>query len=223
LPFGEEIQAERGRTGIGGYGTDLGLRQKFTGKLRDSETTYDYFGARYYSGAQGRFTSVDPAFNWREHVVDPQQWNRYAYVRNNPLRFVDPNGFEIKYANVQLQTFFTFLAARSDAVRATLALYAGPSNPDLRISVADLGTDGADGELAGDFTPFPIRTFTMDDPPGSGNVPWFGKLSDAEVLEGRDNGTLLTSVSFEGGTLRLSTKLVSCPNGSRTNSRSHVC
>ena len=32
---------------------------EFTGKERDSETGLDYFGARYYSGAQGRFTSPD--------------------------------------------------------------------------------------------------------------------------------------------------------------------
>jgi RHS repeat-associated protein len=32
----------------------------FTGKERDAETGLDYFGARYFSGAQGRFTSQDP-------------------------------------------------------------------------------------------------------------------------------------------------------------------
>jgi hypothetical protein len=35
-------------------------RQVFTGKERDAETGLDFFGARYYSGAQGRFTSPDP-------------------------------------------------------------------------------------------------------------------------------------------------------------------
>jgi RHS repeat-associated protein len=34
--------------------------QKFTSKERDAETGLDYFGARYFSGAQGRFTSPDP-------------------------------------------------------------------------------------------------------------------------------------------------------------------
>ena len=49
----------------------------------------DYFGARYYSAAQGRFTTPD----WLElpnrvpyaDLSDPQTLNLYAYVRNSPL------------------------------------------------------------------------------------------------------------------------------------------
>jgi RHS repeat-associated protein len=67
------------------------IAQKFTSKERDAETGLDYFEARYYSGAQGRFTSPDPS---RESVdtTNPQSWNRYAYTYNNPLRYVDSNG-----------------------------------------------------------------------------------------------------------------------------------
>ncbi len=51
----------------------------------------DFFEARYFSGAQGRFTSPDvPLADQREK--DPQSWNLYAYVRNNPLRMIDPTG-----------------------------------------------------------------------------------------------------------------------------------
>ncbi len=64
---------------------------EFTGKERDAETGLDYFGARYFSGAQGRFTSPDP-HNEGAQLVDPQSWNMYAYVGNNPLRYVDPDG-----------------------------------------------------------------------------------------------------------------------------------
>jgi RHS repeat-associated protein len=63
----------------------------FTGKERDAETGLDYFDARYFSGAQGRFTSPDrPQLD--QHAEDPQSWNLYSYVRNNPLRFIDPTG-----------------------------------------------------------------------------------------------------------------------------------
>jgi RHS repeat-associated protein len=91
LPFGEEIAA-----GIGGrpscfpnvvYPTNPDtLAEKFTGKERDAETGLDYFEARYFSGAQGRFTSPDPVKVTPDRLRDPQQFNLYAYARNNPLR-----------------------------------------------------------------------------------------------------------------------------------------
>jgi RHS repeat-associated protein len=68
-----------------------------TGKERDAETGLDYFGARYLSSAQGRFTSPDAPFA-DQHPEDPQSWNMYAYARNNPLQFVDPDGKEIRLA-----------------------------------------------------------------------------------------------------------------------------
>jgi RHS repeat-associated protein len=62
LPFGEENvynAAGGSRTAANGYVAD-GVRQKFTGHERDSETGLDFMQARYYSSGQGRFTSVDP-------------------------------------------------------------------------------------------------------------------------------------------------------------------
>jgi RHS repeat-associated protein len=82
LPFGEEAATN---------GAD-NINQKFTGKERDQETGLDYFGARYYGSALGRFTSPDPLGG---KLVDPQTLNRYAYVRNNPLSLTDPTGLYI--------------------------------------------------------------------------------------------------------------------------------
>jgi RHS repeat-associated protein len=71
--------------------------QWFTGKERDAETGLDYFGARYFSGAQGRFTSPDsPSYANRKN---PQTWNLYAYALNNPVTFADADGHEIVCAN----------------------------------------------------------------------------------------------------------------------------
>jgi RHS repeat-associated protein len=67
------------------------LMNQFTSKERDVETGLDYFGARYYSGAQGRFTAPDPLLN-SGRPDRPQSWNRYSYVLNNPLRYTDPTG-----------------------------------------------------------------------------------------------------------------------------------
>jgi RHS repeat-associated protein len=61
LPFGEELGATIGSRTVGmGYSAADSTRQKFTQKERDSESGLDYFGERYYSSAQGRFTTVDP-------------------------------------------------------------------------------------------------------------------------------------------------------------------
>jgi len=108
LPFGEEIPAgENGRTGpcyesLGSANTaqypappDV-ADQKFTGKERDAETGLDFFGARYLSSAQGRWTTPD----WSviatpvpyAKLSNPQSLNLYTYVLNNPLGFADPDG-----------------------------------------------------------------------------------------------------------------------------------
>jgi RHS repeat-associated protein len=90
LPFGEEIPANTaGRNSQWGLTADVDT--KFTGQIRDNETGMDYFNARYLTGALGRFNSSDP-LNLGADATDPQTWNGYAYVRNNPLALVDPMG-----------------------------------------------------------------------------------------------------------------------------------
>jgi RHS repeat-associated protein len=71
---------------------------QFTSKERDAETGLDYFLARYYSGAQGRFMSPDPLMA-SGSTRDPQSWNRFTYGPNNPLRFIDPSGLAFYDAN----------------------------------------------------------------------------------------------------------------------------
>jgi RHS repeat-associated protein len=92
LPFGEELDAGiAGRTTQIGYTQPDSTRQRFTSKERDSESKLDFFGARYYASHHGRFTSVDPAMGSAVLSL-PQSWNRYAYVLNNPLNIIDPDG-----------------------------------------------------------------------------------------------------------------------------------
>jgi RHS repeat-associated protein len=69
------------------------VRSRYTGKERDAESGNDYFGARYYGSSMGRFLSPDEAnLSAIMHMDDPQSWNGYAYGRNNPLKYVDPDG-----------------------------------------------------------------------------------------------------------------------------------
>src|SRR5205809_177914 len=92
LPFGEQIPSSiGGRSSLSCYAAADTLRQKFTGKERDAESGLDYFEARYYGSNMGRFLSSDPD-NEGAIYKDPQTWNAYSYVRNNPINATDPHG-----------------------------------------------------------------------------------------------------------------------------------
>jgi RHS repeat-associated protein len=72
------------------------VRSRLTGKERDQETGLDYFGARYYGAALGRFTSPDwsakPEAVPYADLENPQTLNLYTYGHNNPLSQTDPDG-----------------------------------------------------------------------------------------------------------------------------------
>ncbi len=84
-PFGQEQSAPADNN-----------HYKFTGKERDSETGFDYFGARYYASGMGRWLSPDysdgPEAVPFADLNNPQSLNLYAYVQDNPLGTTDPDG-----------------------------------------------------------------------------------------------------------------------------------
>jgi RHS repeat-associated protein len=97
LPFGEEVgDGTGGRAQQLGYSAD-GVRQKFTGHERDTETGLDYMQARYYSPDMGRFASIDPLNMKADRLTDPQRIPLYVYTRNNPLKYIDPDGKDLKF------------------------------------------------------------------------------------------------------------------------------
>jgi RHS repeat-associated protein len=72
----------------------VNLKHKYTGQEEDAETGLYYYGARYYDPAIGRFISPDIIV---PDPGDPQDLNRYTYVGNNPLLYIDPTGhFKLK-------------------------------------------------------------------------------------------------------------------------------
>jgi len=77
-------------------GSDPGNHYLFTGKERDTETGLDYFGARYYDSAMGRFLTPDwadkPTAVPYANYGNPQSLNLYAYVQNKPTTVEDPDG-----------------------------------------------------------------------------------------------------------------------------------
>jgi RHS repeat-associated protein len=81
-PFGEQY-AIKGSAAL-----------SFTGEEGTADTVsdeYDFLARKLHS-KQGRWISPDPAGLGAVDTTNPQTWNRYAYVMNNPLANIDPLG-----------------------------------------------------------------------------------------------------------------------------------
>ncbi|MBI5358827.1 hypothetical protein HZB69_04350, partial [Candidatus Amesbacteria bacterium] len=114
--------------------------KKFTGYELDASGLY-YAGQRYYDGEVGRFVGVDPVprDTPTKFLSDPQQLNFYSYARNNPLRYIDPEGESIR----------DYLAGTFNAFVSDLGFGLG------RIDASNYGgrnkVDYASGQEAGDL------------------------------------------------------------------------
>ena len=67
--------------------------EKFTGYFRDASTGLDYADQRYHQPGVGRFLSPDP-YKASAGPEDPASWNRYAYVKGDPVNWNDPTGLD---------------------------------------------------------------------------------------------------------------------------------
>ena len=123
----------------------------FTGKEKDSETGFYYFGARYYDPSlSGLFISVDPMAD-KYPSISP-----YAYCAWNPVKLVDPNGEEniIYVVNLQgkdasvdvnkliseVNTRFEDLGLETRAMLAPDGEYFNPKYMDKTDSYAVIGS-----------------------------------------------------------------------------------
>jgi RHS repeat-associated protein len=83
-PFGEAYATVTGGTS----------NLDFTGLTQDTiSDEYDTVNREQHPN-QGRWISPDPAGLGATDVASPQSWNRYAYVKNNPLLLTDPTGLD---------------------------------------------------------------------------------------------------------------------------------
>jgi hypothetical protein len=112
-----------------------------------------YYGARYYSAEIGRFVQPDSML---PDIYDPQQLNRYAYVRNNPLKYVDPSGnFSLDFSYLRIFAFTNSGFYSTDQVSfARLALL-----------------ESADRYLANISNPYKVLT-------GAGDAAQYGDLGE---------------------------------------------
>ena len=103
---------------------------QITSKERDAETGLDFFLARYYSAAQGRFLSPDEFKGGPDYpftgaevelpgplpyadITNPQSINKYTYTYNNPLSYIDPDGHQVAFENARqaMQAFVLMMTA----------------------------------------------------------------------------------------------------------------
>ncbi len=124
---------------------DLGIgnNYKFTSKERDLETGCDYFGARYYCNSIGRWLTPDGKAS-SSKLFNPQTWNRYTYVLNDPVNKFDPDGFEEHHfwatlvSAVSLKIGFGFGYG--------FAGHLGPVHVDVHATFMAVGKIGTDGK-----------------------------------------------------------------------------
>jgi len=145
-PFGEEATA-----------TDQDQeRMKFTGHERDladpsgTGDDLDYMHARHCSFLTGKMLSADPSAA-SVAMNAPQSWNRYAYAFSNPLKFVDPTGAIVVFADQESQRVYAkyknSLNTQSQDYQNLLTLE--NSNITYRINVEDQG-QGNEGSVSYD-------------------------------------------------------------------------
>jgi len=91
LPFGEELGAVGMRASVPGYGGTDTTRQKYAGMETDEATGMAHTLWRKYDSYSGRWTSPDP-YGGSMMFADPQTFNRYTYVNNDPVNQTDPTG-----------------------------------------------------------------------------------------------------------------------------------
>ena len=90
-PFGDRMALDK-------YGNEidksaLKTNRGFTGHEHIDEFNFIHMNGRVYDPVIARFMSADPHI---QSPYDTQSFNRYTYVKNNPLKYTDPSGFFFK-------------------------------------------------------------------------------------------------------------------------------
>ena len=76
--------------------------RNFTGQKENMELGLIYYNARFYLPATARFLTPDSLI---PDPTKPQSYNRFSYVENNPLKYIDPSGHCTQYAEDNLEEY----------------------------------------------------------------------------------------------------------------------
>ncbi len=198
LPFGEELTTSN-RTAALGYGAYDNVMHKYAGKERDAESGLDWFEARYLSSAQGRFTSPDDPLA-DQSASDPQSWNLYSYVRNNPLVNVDPSGQDCITTSNQTDKSVSVTVA-SGTCNGNVGTYVSGT-----VNTSSLTYNGT--SVGYTFTPYDTATSNVGfgsvplgpSPTSSSDINPFG-LAVVQAVGQRANSMYGLMAAFAGGSL----------------------
>jgi RHS repeat-associated protein len=139
---------------------------EFTGDERDAESGLDHTQFRQYSSSMARWMTPDPAGLAAVDPTNPQSWNRYSYVLNNPLAFIDPSGLDCIY----------LVEDANPVVRTGDCRSEGDDGYYVPGTVAGIVT--SDGQITGvtlvggDNTSWPVGFDYNSSPSSSGNSSW---------------------------------------------------
>ncbi len=180
----------------------------FTGKERDTESGLDYFGARYYASSMGRWLSPDKPFA-DQHPANPQSWNLYSYVRNNPLTSIDTDGqvtIEVKYNPVVGGAVNHSFIVITDRDGTQTVFRAGPTEEAAAFSQSS-GRSQSAGQLSGasggaasqSSTPDSSRSNSSNSSsPGAGPTPQgdpWGQLHAQQESPTDPNGDNMSTIT----------------------------
>ena len=160
-------------------------RFKFTGKERDAETGYDYFGARYYSSALPMWLSVDPLSDDYPNITP------YAYCSWNPVKYVDPTGEWIAVtSNDDTGTSYTVVGGSVDV--EDCSVYVVGNDYDTKSGVKPQGTN----ILAQTATPYSFSNEKGEIMTGS-VIDMSDKSGDAFIARFQNNEIPLFNYIFD--------------------------
>ena len=193
----------------GGLGTD----HTYTGQIEDTTTGLRFYNARYMDPVLGRFVSPDTIVR---NAGNGQDYNRYAYVRNNPVKYNDPTGnvfacsgtncgqdvsnIDFGFTADGLQAFIQRAASGGDGTQI------GP--PSGRPGIVSVLEGGAySSHAGGTFSPVPgagtvrVNLWIPDDRIDTFLIPVYGDNRDASPTAGLESSKAVLVIDFEEGVL----------------------
>jgi RHS repeat-associated protein len=166
----------------------------FTGQRQDTVAGLYDFPAREYS-YQGRWSSPDPAGLAAVNPANPQSWNRYAYVMNNPLNSVDPLGL-----TDCIDGHFGCNCDQPDG-DCTNDFY-GSRNPGNGCAISDItcggGSTNSDKEISQDIAAENPFSSTVANALSQAQADFYQSIIDSDILYAKRNGDQIIIINCTG-------------------------